>query len=200
MSIASTIAALGKTGASKAGGIKAIRAGRIAKQIGKTSHTAVPMPKVRRPPPLPFPLNASTAPPPPLAKGMPLPPPPPHRASLFDRPAMGPTPPPTRSAKARYQQSNRTGRAVNAHIAGRKRGTGLPVHGPPSPVHGPPSPTGPGGWRGKLAGMPGKSKRRAVYAGMGIGAAGTVAWGVTQSSGKAVSPTGYRESRGNRMY
>ncbi len=45
-----------------------------------------------------------------------------------------------------------------------------------------------------------KNKRRAIYAGMGVGAAGATAYAVTQSSGKAVSPTGYRESRGNRMY
>lgn len=50
--------------------------------------------------------------------------------------------------------------------------------------------------------MPGKGTngRKAIYAGAGVGAAGSLAYAVTQSSGKAVTATGYDQSRGNRMY
>lgn len=113
--------------------------------------------------------------------------------------------------RAKYARADRARRGGGAarHIAGRKAGHQVTASAPslarsPTPrgsyhssVYGPRKPPGfrpPPPPRGN-------GRRKAIYAGVGLGGAGAVAFGVTQSrSGRAVSPSGYDQSRGNRMY
>ncbi len=179
MSLAGILGA-GKAVGGKMNSIRALKQARIATQVG-TAHvpraggsifpSGGSMPSARRPMPKPSHAGRRPKPQPRPGKAIPLGP---ARAPAI---ALGP-------------------------IGSTNRAAGV-LHGPPGI---PPKPWKKGQIyptpKNRRVSMPGKgtNSRKAIYAGAGVGAAGTVAYAVTQSSGKAVTATGYDQSRGNRMY